>query len=227
MITGCSNNSSSGSGENGSVNSSAEKIDFENVALWSECDTEAALGAIGGVSQTILVCEKTDSGLIWQYQENEKTILAGDSCFDLNNDRPMYFDGVNFSSRLICNNGVFVNYPNFNAAEYAEVSERELKLLLKDLPENIGKKIIVFGRVFNMNPAEFQANISFKNHSDEFDYGFDDSILYAESELTKDLVKDDEFKAWVIIRPHVTYETVSGGDRTTPALRVDAIERVD
>jgi hypothetical protein len=227
LVSGCSKSIVQNQPENNSEATLSADVEFDNVALWSKCDKETSFGRIGGVSNTVLICTKFDTSLYWGLQENQKTLLAGDLCFDDDNTQPMYNDDKSFSSRLICIDGVFTKYPAFNSEEYDDVSERELKLLLKDLPENIGKKVIVYGKIYNMIPGQFQAYTSFKNHADEFDYGFDDSIFYAESELTKDLVDDDEFKAWVRIRPHETYETSAGGDRTTPGLRVDAIERIE
>jgi hypothetical protein len=206
---------------------SKSEVKFRDVSIWGTCDEENSIGSIGG-SEKILVCEKDGDNLSWWVQNENEILTEGDSCFDSSNDQPMYTDGLTIASRLICIDNVLRSYPKFDSFDYIEVSERELKLALKNSSENTGKQIVVYGRIFGMNiEGQFQAWVSFKNHSDKFDYGYLDTFFYAESEMTKELVVDDEFKAWVRVRPHTTFEREIGGDSISPALRVDAIERIN
>jgi len=209
------------------IDATSEDLMMTDAIIWSECDEKDSLGVIKGVSGAILICEETDGGLEWREGSQDMALTAGDSCFDGDNSQPMRSDGKSFATRIICVNGTFETYPPVDKSEYLEVSERELKMLLKNLPENVGKQIVVYGNIFGMGNEQIQAYVSFKNHKDSYDYGFDDAIFIAETELTRDLVTDDEFKAWVRIRPHTTFDTQIGGKRTTPYLRVDAIERIN
>ncbi len=232
ILSGCAESSNEGSEERNIDSSTStdqtDPTEFQDVLLFAPCEKEGSRGEIRGPSKTILICEKRSSGFAWSEDNGSTTVSLGDSCFDDLNIGILRSDNNNFSSRMVCFDGILRPYYEVNESEYLEVSERELKILLKDLPENLGKKIIVFGKVmFFTSPGLVQAYISYKNHEDEYDYGLDDAFVFVETELTKDLVDGDQFKAWVNIREHTSGSTLGGGERRVPVLRVDAIQRVD
>lgn len=110
------------------------------------------------------------------------------------------------------------------------ITARDWALIAKDPASHAGKRIVVYGQVTQFDAAtgtsSFRANVDGVVH--EVRYGYADyetnTYLNGTSDVLKDLVNDDLFRAEATVTGAYTYQTTMGGQITVPQLEVTAIK---
>lgn len=114
-----------------------------------------------------------------------------------------------------------------NRSSYSELSERDFALLVKDPDATAGRKVIVYGDVFQFDAATgtdgFQAWAAEAPASATYLSGENVTVVAGTADL-RNVVEDDLVKMYVEVIGSHTYETQDGAERTTPLFRVNVID---
>jgi hypothetical protein len=115
------------------------------------------------------------------------------------------------------------------AEEYAQISAREWKLLVKDPDAYAGETVIVYGVIHQFDAAtgteNFLAMTDNSKHSDRYSYTENASFTGSEKRLA-DFVEGDMFVAKVMVSGSYSYDTQAGGNTTVPEFEIDSIKRL-
>lgn len=113
---------------------------------------------------------------------------------------------------------------------YAELSERDLAVVVKDPDAHSGERFVVYGHIEQLDAATGQDNLLADiSHNQRWNsYEFEHSVMAraGDEELFKDLVEGDIVRMHVEVLGALSYDTQIGGNTTVPLLRVNMAESV-
>jgi hypothetical protein len=117
-----------------------------------------------------------------------------------------------------------------------KISARDWKLIAKDPGSHVGERVVVYGQVTQFDTATgtdgFRANIDGVEHKPKYGFANYDTntIVSGSTDLLRDVVQGDLFKAEVTVVGAYTYQTTMGGQLTAPQLtitKIDVIGHID
>ncbi|MFC9519014.1 hypothetical protein ACFTSD_25060 [Nocardiaceae bacterium NPDC056970] len=116
---------------------------------------------------------------------------------------------------------------DLDTASYETLTPRDYALIAKNPTKNIGKRIVVFGKVSQFDSATgpnlFMANTAAEPKSDL--WGLETSaVVTGKSGLFDDVVADDVVKIWATVTGDWTYDTALNFERTVLSLQANMIE---
>ena len=112
---------------------------------------------------------------------------------------------------------------------YADISQRDWQLIVKDPIGNQSKYIIVYGRITQFDSitglGRMRAEVfgTQEELSKSFSLG-DNTFLTGSSSMLKSFVNKDKFKARVVVEGTYTYTTTLNANVTVPLLTISSIE---
>lgn len=115
---------------------------------------------------------------------------------------------------------------------YEELDERALAQIVKAPDDHIGRQVIVYGTITQLDAATGQCfvrvSIAHAPQDQWYDYEHNTVGLAGDGEsdcpVLDPFVADDEVKLWVTVGGSISYETQIGGSTTVPAYVIDAAE---
>lgn len=120
----------------------------------------------------------------------------------------------------------------FNAADYATLGARSFKKLIKTPDRYVGKKVVVYGNVFQFDAAtgecNFLADTAERNIKSYGYFNGENSWIEAHNscKIFNDVVEGDILKMYVEVGPSYSYDTQAGGNTTVPTFLVDRLKVV-
>lgn len=120
------------------------------------------------------------------------------------------------------------------AADYTQLGERDLALIVKEPDSHKGERIVVFARITQFDSAtgtcKFRASASAVQ--EEIASSFANSSIFSggaggvSCDQLKDFVEKDGVKVLATVLGPLTYDARLGGNLTVPEFRIDQIELV-
>lgn len=115
---------------------------------------------------------------------------------------------------------------------FEELDERTLAQIVKAPDDHIGRQVIVYGRITQLDAATGRCvvlvSISHAAQNDWYDYEHNTMGVAGDGEtdcpVLDPFVADDEVKLWVTVAGSISYETQIGGSTTVPAYVIDEAE---
>lgn len=115
---------------------------------------------------------------------------------------------------------------------YEELDERTLAQIVKAPDDHIGRQVIVYGTITQLDAATGQCfvrvSIAHAPQDQWYDYEHNTVGLAGDGEfdcpVLDPFVADDEVKLWITIGGSLSYDTQIGGSTTVPAYVIDAAE---
>jgi hypothetical protein len=110
-----------------------------------------------------------------------------------------------------------------------KVTGRQWAKIARAPEKYVGKAYVVYGYVTQFDSATgddaFRANVDGVRHTDEWEYETN-SILSSDGNINlDDLVKDDHFRAEVLVAGEFSYESTMGADLAVPHLIITKLKR--
>ncbi|MFF0284508.1 DUF2510 domain-containing protein [Rhodococcus aetherivorans] len=113
---------------------------------------------------------------------------------------------------------------------YEWISERDFALIAKNPSTAVGRKIVLFGRVYQFDSATgtgaFLAYTEPVQGNSKYDYDQNTWVNAHDPTILEPVVEDDIVKMYVEVKGAYSYDTQIGGNTTVPEVTVNIIEVV-
>jgi hypothetical protein len=122
-----------------------------------------------------------------------------------------------------------IDCPKPKPVSYRTVNEREFAKVIRNPDGYEGKGYVVYGEVSQFDSAtgldSFRAQVAHANV--EYFYSDGENAMFEGSEdALEDLIDGDVFKAKVIVKGSLSYDTQAGGNTTVPVFTVTWIDQI-
>jgi hypothetical protein len=121
--------------------------------------------------------------------------------------------------------------PSSPPPSFTELTERDWQFILKDPNGNIGKFVVVYGKITQFDSVtgldKFRANVSGTwSELTKYSFSGDNSFLMGNAKMLSNYVVDDRFKAKVKVAGVYSYTSISNTQISAPQLEILEIELI-
>ncbi|WP_052070104.1 DUF2510 domain-containing protein [Rhodococcoides fascians] len=115
-----------------------------------------------------------------------------------------------------------------NTASYAELTDRDFQLLIKDPDAAAGQKHVIYGEVTQLDAATGTRNMRIDAMAtpptDRFVLGDNAVVSVSDPELLRPIVSGDRVKIYATVKGALSYDTQIGGSTTVPEFSAAMID---
>jgi hypothetical protein len=113
---------------------------------------------------------------------------------------------------------------------YAEISSRDLALVVKDPDAHAGERYVLYGHIWQFDAATgtdaFLMRADVVQHSNSYEFEHNMMAVAGKDDLFADLVEGDIVKVHLQVLGAYSYDTQIGGNTTVPMVRIYMAEAV-